>query len=252
MKNILLTFTISLAVASNILAQQSYENINFDNTNNIKSVFIDSVNFRHNVWQIGKPQKSIFKSAYSIPNAIVTDTINPYPINDTSSFIITHIVYYPGPPNSCNIISGMYYVNSDSINDYGKIEYSLNNGSWSNINDNTTFWGSPNSLPVLTGNSNGWKSFNVIFHTNSYDGDTLRFRFTFISDNIQTNKDGLMFDNISIDDQSEGIKEFGYDYIQSKVFPDPVSDNLNIELENKTSLIYQLTITDTKGNIVKS
>jgi len=95
MKNILLTFTISLAVASNILAQQSYENINFDNTNNIKSVFIDSVNFRHNVWQIGKPQKSIFKSAYSIPNAIVTDTINPYPINDTSSFIITHIVYYP-------------------------------------------------------------------------------------------------------------------------------------------------------------
>jgi len=146
----------------------------------------------------------------------------------------------------------MYYVNSDSINDYGKIEYSLNNGSWININDNTTFWGSPNSLPVLTGNSNGWKSFNVIFHTNSYDGDTLRFRFTFISDNIQTNKDGLMFDNISIDDQSEGIKEFGYDYIQSKVFPDPVSDNLNIELENKTSLIYQLTITDTKGNIVKS
>ncbi len=39
-----------------------------------------------NIWQIGRPQKILFNLAFSIPNAIVTDTLNTYPINDTSSF----------------------------------------------------------------------------------------------------------------------------------------------------------------------
>ena len=39
-----------------------------------------------NIWQIGKPQKIIFDSASTVPNAIVTDTINFYPINNISRF----------------------------------------------------------------------------------------------------------------------------------------------------------------------
>ena len=41
-----------------------------------------------NIWQIGQPDKAIFDSAFSAPNAIVTDTVNYYPINDSSSFIL--------------------------------------------------------------------------------------------------------------------------------------------------------------------
>ena len=33
-----------------------------------------------NVWQIGQPQKTVFNQAYSLPNALMTDTINSYPI----------------------------------------------------------------------------------------------------------------------------------------------------------------------------
>src|SRR5690606_28661361 len=40
------------------------------------------------IWQIGPPQKSVFDSAATNPNVIVTDTINTYPINDTSSFTV--------------------------------------------------------------------------------------------------------------------------------------------------------------------
>ena len=39
-----------------------------------------------NIWQIGAPQKIFFNSAYSVPNTIVTDTINFYPVNNQSSF----------------------------------------------------------------------------------------------------------------------------------------------------------------------
>ena len=43
----------------------------------------------NSVWQIGPPNKEVhFKSASTVPNVIVTDTINPYPINDTSRFQI--------------------------------------------------------------------------------------------------------------------------------------------------------------------
>ncbi|MDA3953800.1 MAG: transposase [Bacteroidales bacterium] len=34
------------------------------------------------IWQIGTPNKTFFDSAYSSPNAIITDTVNYYPINN--------------------------------------------------------------------------------------------------------------------------------------------------------------------------
>ena len=53
----------------------------------------------NNVWQVGPTIKPFFGSSNSLPNAIMTDTINPYPINITSSFIIRlhQDVNYPPP-----------------------------------------------------------------------------------------------------------------------------------------------------------
>ena len=48
---------------------------------------IDSLN-ASNIWQIGEPSKTLFSSARSNPNALVTDTLNNYPVNDSSSFIV--------------------------------------------------------------------------------------------------------------------------------------------------------------------
>ena len=263
MKNFILTIVISIVAVTTALGQFPYETITFDDTTNMSSVSIDTINFHHNIWQIGKPQKTIFTSAYSAPNAIVTDTVNPYPINDTSQFVILHKVYFP----TCSgywwtSIYAKYMVNSDTLTDIGTIEFSFDIGkTWVNVlsDTNIIIHNCGDIPPVLSGNSNGWKSFNVEFNPNYaivnpvvQNGDTVLIRFTFISDSVQTNKDGLMFDYIQIGDMSEGIEERGFENIQSTVFPNPVADNLNIKFDNKTNSGFVLTILDSKGNLVKT
>ncbi|MBK6621334.1 MAG: T9SS type A sorting domain-containing protein [Saprospirales bacterium] len=84
----------------------------------------------------------------------------------------------------------------------------------------------------MTGNSNGWKEFWVhltelgpVFDIQL--GDTVLYRFTFISDSIQTGKDGLMFDDLHFEDWLEGTHEIQNDKLIS-IAPNPVSDNLAI------------------------
>ncbi|MBK7336586.1 MAG: T9SS type A sorting domain-containing protein [Saprospirales bacterium] len=217
--------------------------ITFDDTLEIKNLFIDTVSNPNNIWQVGIPQKVIFTDAYSAPNVIVTDTANPYPVNDTSVFIISNtseggFVYY-----HTVILAGQYFVNSDTLSDYGMMEFSPDNGiTWVDLlNDSIEtifgYWHWDSYLtglekPVLTGNSNGWKEFWVhltelgpVFDIQL--GDTVLYRFTFISDSIQTGKDGLMFDDLHFEDWVEGTHEIQNDKLIS-IAPNPVSDNLAI------------------------
>ena len=238
--------TLFLAFITNLTFGQvgpfNYYTINFEDTSELYKIEIDTLHNPDNCWQIGKPNKLFFDSAYSVPNAIVTDTVNPYPANDTSYFIIRHIV----PPFSGFEFSGnadlysYYKVDSDSLNDFGYIEFSHNNGAtWINLQSDTIYnqyWNYMGSPPVFTGNSGGWKQFKIYFDElgplfNIQEGDTLLFRFAFISDSIENNRDGLMFDNIKIVDTFAKIKE---NKSQSliKVYPNPSHAILNIELSN--------------------
>lgn len=170
-------------------------------------LYRDTISNPANIWQIGAPQKTVFTSASSLPNAIVTDTLNYYPINDTSSFIIRHIADLGFVMNTGVLLAGKYNVHSDTLIDFGSIEFSPDNGStWIDLNTTTVYasnimWTSPE--PILSGNSTGWKSFSVVHQGLGVIfgisiGDTVMWRFTFRSDGIQTNKDGLMFDSIYV------------------------------------------------------
>jgi hypothetical protein len=113
------------------------------------------------VWQIGRPQKPVFDSAWSYPNAIVTDTAHAYPTNDTSSFIIGQSTLAGWLSNGTAKLFGWYKVNSDSLTDYGTIELSVDSGTtWINILTDTQYHffdttaaGIYQNRPVLTGNS---------------------------------------------------------------------------------------------------
>ena len=130
MKKLLLFLTlISLVNFAN--AQYSLF-INFEDTSTVKYVKIDTTN-HNNIWQIGRPSKTVFTSAYSIPNAIVTDTILPYPINNHSSFIITikDPQWFQGSPSELDFF---HQYNTDSGKDGGYIDVSYNGGAkWKNI-----------------------------------------------------------------------------------------------------------------------
>ena len=203
----------------------------------------DTFSNPNNIWQIGAPQKGVINNAYSNPNVIITDTINSYPPNDTSVFIFKHIDEGGySTPHSAEL-AGYYYVNSDSLNDFGTIEISLNQGtSWINLVTDTIYssyyqWFT--SKPTLTGNSNGWKNFFVrladlgnVFNVNQ--GDTILLKFTFISDSIADTLDGLAFDNFEFCDGYEGIEEISKDDLIS-IFPNPTNELLYIEREKKSS-----------------
>jgi hypothetical protein len=150
--------------------------------------------------------------------------MNTYPVNNTSSFIVNYLT------SNCPHIEGVYYCDTDSLNDYGLIELSVDNGqTWINILKDSII---PQfNAPILTGNSNGWQYFSLDFWQLMSGGelDSFLVKFTFISDSIDTQQDGLMFDNlgfcISVNTKNK------YVINNLKVFPNPTSHLLSFELE---------------------
>ncbi len=224
----------------------------------------------NNIWQIGSPQKQILSTAYSPSNVIITDTINPYPINDTSSFIISKTasggVLGPGWVGTEFFISGQYYVNSDTLNDFGMIEFSPDNGdTWIDLltydpYDEYITWydgNGGNTRPTLSGNSGGWKFFLAdlyplgwMFDINFED--TMLYRFSFISDSIDNGMDGLMFDNLDVHDFFSSISEID-SHSLFVAGPNPVRDILNIKFNSPEFVIgrfNELYITNQLGQVL--
>lgn len=149
-------------------------------------------------------------------------------------------------------------MDTDSLNDYGLIEFSPDNGgTWINVTD-TAYdqyidWFEPK--PILTGQSNGWtymhcnlarlgEYFTIDFR------DTILLKFTFISDSIQDTLDGLAFDSFEFCDGAEGIERNGYTRISSTVFPNPADQRIVIKFKNRESASFNLNIYDGLANRV--
>ncbi len=244
MKRILLSVTLCL-IASGSFAQLGFGsyNLNFEDTILFVHLRMDSSINHNNLWQISAPQKTVFISAYSTPNVIVTDNINPYPVSDTSSFELVNRADQGWTYPHTVTISGYYWVNSDSLTDYGTIEVSPDNGTtWIDLINDTSYtsyytWWS--AKPILSGNSNGWQYLNVWFADlgplfNVQIGDTTLYRFTFISDSVQTNKDGLMYDDLNFVDYAEGIDEIKNNNLIS-IYPNPADENLFIQKSKRSN-----------------
>jgi len=234
--------------------------LNFEENGCIGHLSIDTIAFPQNVWQIGQPQKEGFSSAYTAPNAIVTDTMNFYPVNNTSVFLIRNNVTM-GTYYGLSVFGGYYNVQSDSLHDYGTMEFSPDNGTtWINLitdtvfTTNYTWW---TTKPVLTGRSNGWKYFEILLADigsafNIHLGDTVIYRFTFKSDTIPENLGGLMYDNICFTDFVEGITETRFKPLKSTIFPNPSNDAFTIKFENPQTETFQLAIYSEKSKLVYS
>ncbi|MBK7175444.1 MAG: T9SS type A sorting domain-containing protein [Bacteroidales bacterium] len=235
---------------------QPWWDITFDDPAYLSKVILQPETSGINCWQIGHPQKTVFNTAYSPVNVMVTDTVNAYPVNDTSSFIITHLAgdgwHFAYPKID---ITGWYYVNSDSLTDYGFIEFSLDHGiTWLSVDsaqyNGCCTWGAIQDKPVLTGNSYDWKPFSYCIcppSTMEYE-DTVLYKFTFVSDGIDTQKDGLMFDNLHFEDWAEGIPEPN-NAEGIKIYPNPVSNYFFLELKEILKSC-SIEIADAQGRVV--
>jgi hypothetical protein len=246
----LFTFAIIVHVG---FGQKNFCIINFEDWSLCwkDTLVIDTVNYPNNNWEIGQPNKAVFQNAHSEPNAIVTKLNTYYSSNDTSVFTIIYKADMGLDWYGRVTISADYRIDSDTLTDYGTIEYSPDNGlTWIDLLTDTFYyqlglyqWNGPK--PVFSGSSSGWQKFylQITDHTNLFNisyGDTVLFRFTFISDSIQTFRDGWMIDNISIEDIVEGIEEFHAKPINISIYPNPVSSVAVIESDtplHKAALI---------------
>ena len=206
------------------------------------AVFIDTDSHVHNSWQIGRPDKAIFDSAHSWQNAIVTDTLHPYAVNDTSIFVLSlrnflNTSYWW---HAVNAVTFFYQMDVDT-GSKGIVEYSADIGhTWhvaslaeSHYPDTTTF----------THASTGWQCYTIYFNQIS---DSLLLRFTFISDSDTSTHDGWIIDDINVNYWTEGVSTLtrpGTYFI----YPNPAKTKLMI---STASMVGTVVIYNISGQIV--
>lgn len=229
-----------------------------------------------NIWQIGRPQKSFFDSAYSKFNAIVTDTIGFYPVNNYSYFdlYIGAFNYFYEYPYDI-YVEFKHKFDTDPLKDGGYLTVSYDKGNtWTNIiDDSTYYYGSPprsenenlysdadtlfNGEKGFSGRSSGWITTRFSWHAVLVKsavteiGDTMILRFNFISDNINTNKEGWMIDDIRLHSEYLGsaVKDIKASSLM-KIYPNPSTGQFQVDVNSQKNMTFE--ICDLTGKILYS
>jgi len=256
MKNILLVLVCFLTIV-HVYSQRVIYSIayttplpvsTFEDRDTSQYFYIDSTQ-PNNLWQIGTPSKSnLFDSAYSLPLALVTDTQNTYLTNNISSF---EFELYS---DDATYIKFWHRVNTDTLADGGVIEVSYDGGNtWMNIINESRFTLenfydstsiiSSSGKPGFSGNS-GWIQSTIF----GYEIYSVRFRFTFTSDSINTNKDGWMIDDFNFRTYGTGVREIKSNS-QFKIYPNPTSDMVSIH-SDKPITIKKIFVQNLAGQTI--
>ncbi len=241
---------------------QFIQTINFDNNSYKQFVYRDTTSNPNCIWQVGKPQKTVFDSSLTQPNVIVTDTVNNIPTNDTSVFYIKH-AHLNIFQNIQFSFSFLFRIDGDS-NDFGMVEVSpdLGHQHWINLMTDTNYNIMWNILPkpTLRGNcvctafmgfgvdltawANASSGYPVL-----WDADTTLFRITYITDSNNTNRDGLMIDDITIQDFfDQGVENVRQNGIIS-IAPNPIKDELHF-IRKKATKNESVTVFNFMGVVI--
>jgi len=239
-------------------SQSVYVDVFFDDPSYLYQDYIeiDTISNPGNIWQIGKANKTLFDSASTWgAKVMITDSVNEYPVNDTSYFYFKHRWCVDGVNSiSSFILSGSVWVDADSLNDFGTIEFSRNDGvSWMDLTTDTSLNTYIEYLgPSLTGGTGTWSSFyiwcdDLISNLTVYPQDII-FRFGMSSDNSFDAKDGIMYSHLEF---SAGLTEVSeQEEARYSIFPNPVSNRIYL---NQSLFVNSesVKITDIKGEIVE-
>jgi hypothetical protein len=242
MKYVPYVFLFIACSASSIVGwSQSSRTICFDNEQNETEekttepcldwknfIVIDTANYPNNIWKVGKPRKSVFNTARSLPNGLITDPINPYPPFDTS--VATLSFHLGNPYNTSNWSLWFYFQEDIDSNARTQIDFSDDNGSTWHIIEHS---GTP--LPTgVTGLSTGtisgdpWIWWAIMFDAAKLAGhDTLKLRFTFTSGKDTLGRGGWLIDDIFLNSTLETNRVFAE--ASCSLFPNPVSQVLHIK-----------------------
>jgi hypothetical protein len=264
MKTIILTVFVILIIPFSPKSQTYSQYFDGADTSAWNSLIIQPDTSVFNVWQAGPPQKAIFDSAATLPNAMVTDTINFYPPNNLSRFSFTINSEWFG----WGILALQWKQKLDMDHDFdgGIIEFTTDMGdTWQNVFNNPyvyAFYGYDTANVDLlqsgdyafSGTDEEWKDIWLCFDVSwlSYY-DTLTFRYTLMSDGSDNQREGWMIDNMiahltiihTVDDAEQE------EYMMVK--PNPTTGKIDIQTKKRDDfhIIEQIDVMDMNGRMVK-
>ncbi|MBV6474053.1 MAG: hypothetical protein JPMHGGIA_02355 [Saprospiraceae bacterium] len=222
----------------------------------------------NNIWQIGPPQKTLFKGAYSMPNALITDTISYYPNRNYSAcqFRADMGTLWAFP---YFVMTWRQKLDFDFKRDGGWIEASYDNGaSWVNLFTDTTYQpliigGAPidtlaDGTVAFTGTDTTWRNMMICWSKGQGTppfplNNVMDIRLVFRSDTIASNHEGWLIDNLEvyptvidfIPDYPSGTK---YNFA---LYPNPSDSYATIELELDKPCSVVIDILDAQGRLLK-
>jgi hypothetical protein len=214
----------------------------------------------NSLWQIGTSNKT-FLQPNNFQNVLITDTILNYPINAESSFEI----HWPAHEHSIFnfILSFDHSMDSDSLKDGGRIEISYDYGqTWVDIYDDAitnvalnteNFYSQSDTLFDGSAGFSGHFSnkhsviqWVWIIPLKSFPTDTMYYRFNFLSDSIDNNKEGWLIENLhfSYADMQGGISNINDSFSFFEMSPNPSKEVVQIQSNLKE---FALTIYSLNG-----
>ncbi len=221
--------------------------------------YVEIPNSSSNMWVRGDSQKSILTSTGGV---MITDSVNNYP-NETNASFEVHWPAWNQYPLSL-IMSFHHSMDSDSLLDGGIIEVSRDYGAtWTNvIEDQSNMLFLSNELytssdTLFTGEK-GFSGTFVdryteiewvwMFPIKEFPTDTMYYRFRFISDTINNQKEGWMISDIAFSyaDLGTGLEErVLFDF---SIAPNPSNGLIEV---SSPSEVEKAILRDLNGNTVQ-
>jgi hypothetical protein len=264
MKKLYATFILLTFFTSYAAAQTQYQYFDGADTVPQNSVTISLDTAATNIWQIGPPQKIIFNAASTVPNVMVTDTINNYPPNNTSRF--TTNVEVQGPFFGIYAMQWKQKLDIDT-GDLGALEFTTDGGvTWQSGFNNPyvyNFYGFQaanvdtlgNGQVGFSGTDTSWADIWFCFDISwmSQFPDTVKFRYSLLTDSVNSANEGWMIDNmlshLTIVHTVGTVVQENY----LNVYPNPTSDIVHIEARKIVGyhIIEHMELVDAQGRIVE-
>lgn len=262
MKTKLLLSLFLIFIIQKVVSQEWAQYFDGADTSVANSIFIQTDPDSLNVWQIGVPHKVIFDSAATLPNALVTDTVNSYPPNNISRF---QFKIQPWMSWGIFALQWKQKIDFDSLCDGGIIEYSIDHGStWTNVFNDPyvyNFYGfqeqNKDTLNTgeyaFSGTDSTWRDIWLCFSMSWLQQiqDSVYFRFTLKSDSVDNGREGWMIDNLMARlTMIHTVKELKHEKYLN-IYPNPADNTLFIEAQKlqEFHIIEHMVLINSAGQI---